>query len=64
MDNLIPIGTDLLRTNLTVFKYIQRIIELDNNPMLCPKCKCDLVHDENNVFNRCLGCGWYQKRIT
>ena len=28
----------------------------------CPKCRADLAHDENEVFNRCLGCGWYEKR--
>ena len=33
------------------------------NPLTCPKCGCDLVHDTNNVFNRCLGCGWYGERL-
>ena len=32
------------------------------NPLTCPKCHTDLVHDENDAFNRCLGCGWYGKR--
>ncbi len=34
------------------------------NPLFCPKCSSDLVHDTNNVFNRCLNCGWYGKRIN
>ena len=28
----------------------------------CPKCDNMLVHDMNNVFDRCLNCGWYAKR--
>lgn len=31
-------------------------------PLTCPKCRADLVHDENNAFNRCLSCGWYEGR--
>ena len=33
------------------------------NPITCPNCNADLVHDFNNVFNRCLNCGWYEKRV-
>ena len=31
-------------------------------PIKCPTCGADLVHDENNVFNRCLGCGYNNRR--
>jgi hypothetical protein len=32
------------------------------NPLTCPKCKADLVHDEHDAYNRCLSCGWYGSR--
>ena len=28
----------------------------------CPECRTDLVHDFMNIFNRCLNCGWFEKR--
>jgi DNA-directed RNA polymerase subunit RPC12/RpoP len=26
----------------------------------CPKCKAQTVRDMNDVFERCLNCGWYK----
>jgi DNA-directed RNA polymerase subunit RPC12/RpoP len=27
----------------------------------CPKCKAQTVRDMNDVFERCLNCGWYRR---
>ena len=32
--------------------------------LICPKCSTPLVHDFCEVYNRCLGCGWYEARLT